>query len=78
MKKTITLDGQTFHAVPAYKVTTFGGQIIDDQTPEACTLWMTEEAAKDFEKRGYDWDDIANYYTTIEKANHAINWALSN
>ena len=61
-----------------YKVKTFGGQIIDLQEPEKVVITITPEMLSWLERWGFTWDEYANYYSTREKAIHAVQWAMCN
>lgn len=63
-----------------FAVTTNGGQIENDQTPQAVDVptFLIPFVKESFKKYGFFADEFANYYPTINRAKHAITWALSN
>lgn len=63
-----------------YAVSTNGGQIERDQTPEFITVpeFLTPIIKESFNKYGFCADEYANYYPTESAAKRAIDWALNN
>lgn len=61
-----------------YRVSTFGGQIVDCQEAKKITIEKTAEVEDSLTRYGVFWDKHANYYKTMKRAKAAINWAMYN
>lgn len=65
-----------------FAVSTYGGQIIQDQQPQrveiTCHSIGEKKTLREKAKRHCLRDEFCNYYITEQAANYAITWALSN